>query len=119
MGAMSRRKGANGERDFRDLLRSHGFTCERDGSERGDLIHNVPGVHFEVKRCETLALPKWSRQAEVDAGEGEVPVVAYRKSRQPWRVDLDAEEFLRLKRLEALVISSPILARREALKEAA
>lgn len=99
MGAPSRRKGANGERDFRNLLRRFGFTCDRDGTAHGDLRHDVPNVHFEVKRCETLALPKWTRQAELDA-RGRVPVVAYRRSREPWRVSLPAEEFLRLKALE-------------------
>jgi Holliday junction resolvase len=101
MGASSRRKGANGERDFRNLLRAFGFACDRDGTEHGDLRHDVPGVHFEVKRRETLALPQWIRQAEEDADARDVAVVAFRQSRQPWRVVVEAEEFLRLKVVEA------------------
>lgn len=100
MGRSSRRKGADAEREFRDVLRAHGFEAERDGRLEADLAHNVPGVHFEVKRRETLALPEWCRQAE-DECNGAVPVVAYRRSREPWRVVLPAAEFLRLKRLEA------------------
>lgn len=99
MGRSSRTKGANAEREFRDLLRLSGFHAERDGSERGDLIHNVAGVHFEIKRCETLAIPTWCRQAERDAG-ALVPVVAFRRSREPWRVVVPATEYLRLKAVE-------------------
>ena len=114
MGRPSRQKGARGERDFRDLLRRHGFTCERDGSERGDLIHNVPGTHIEVKRRETLAIPTWIRQADADAPLGTVAVVAFRANRQPWRVVLAADEFLRLKALEVEAERQPIVLRRVA-----
>ena len=95
MGRSSRQKGARGEREFRDLLRRYGFACDRDGSERGDLIHDVPGIHFEVKRRETLALPAWIRQAEGDAGD-KVPVIAWRKNGQLWRVDAPAAHYLGL-----------------------
>jgi Holliday junction resolvase len=95
VGRASRQKGARGERDFRDLLRDHGFACDRDGSEFGDLRHEVEGVHFEVKRQERLSLPAWLRQAEEDA-DGRVPVVAFRQSRQPWRVVIPADHYLEL-----------------------
>jgi len=55
---------------------------------------------MEAKRRETLAIPQWLRQAETDARPGLVPVVAFRQSRQPWRVVVPLEEFLRLKQLE-------------------
>jgi Holliday junction resolvase len=132
---MSRRKGANGEREFRDLLRSHGFTCERDGSERGDLIHNVAGVHFEVKRCEKLEVTSWLRQAIADAAKkGLHAVVAFRRSRERWWVIVQASEYLRLKRIERLAeqqteawtrinppeaLPIPIQEMRDALKKAA
>jgi hypothetical protein len=52
-------KGANGEREFRDVIREYDFEAERDGQTRVarwagepnlDVRHNIPGVHFEVKR---------------------------------------------------------------------
>ena len=99
-GRGARRKGADAEREFRDLLIGYGFQARRDGRLDSDLVHNVPGVYFEVKRRETLAIPKWIRQAEDESGALE-PVVAYRTSRQPWRVVVSADEYLRLKKLEA------------------
>ena len=100
MSLNSRQKGANAEREFRDVLRGYGFQCERDGRLDSDLKHNVPGVYWEIKRRETLAIPKWIRQAENECGSLE-PVVAFRTSRQPWRVVVSADEYLRLKKMEA------------------
>lgn len=102
-GRTSRRKGASGEREVRDIFRRHGFHCVRDGRFEGDLNHDVPGVWVEVKRRETLAIPAWLRQAEHDAPEGTVPWVVFRRSKEPWRVVMPLEEALRLKRLEALL----------------
>ena len=102
MSAASRRKGASAERDLAREIRAHGFTCERtgrNGRTSEDVTHDIPGAHIEVKRCERIELDKWLRQAEHDAG-ALVPVVAFRKSRQPWRVVLPLSEFLRLKALE-------------------
>ena len=87
----SRNKGANAEREVRDILREHGFDAHRDGQiwldddPNEDLVHNIPGVHIEVKRRETLAIPAWLRQTEDDA-RGRVPWLVFRQSRQPWRV---------------------------------
>lgn len=86
----SRNKGANAEREVRDIVRAAGFEATRDGQvyeddePNEDLVHNIPGVHIEVKRRETLAIPAWCRQAEEDA-RGRVPWVVFRQSRQPWR----------------------------------
>jgi Holliday junction resolvase len=98
----SRAKGASAEREFAALIRQHGFACERtgrNGRTAEDVTHDVPGVWLEVKRREALELAKWLRQAEKDAGDL-VPVVAFRKSREPWRVVIPAAEWLRLKQLE-------------------
>lgn len=95
MSKSSREKGKRGEREFRDLLRRHGFEAVRDGRLEDDLRHDVEGYHFEVKRRETLALPAWLRQAEADAN-GRVPVVAFKRNHEPWRVCLDAEVFVGL-----------------------
>lgn len=96
MSRRERQKGARGERDFRDLVRSFGFDCDRDGRLAADLRHGVQGVHFEVKRCESITAPKWIAQAEAEAG-GAVPVVAFRRSREPWRVIAPAADYLEAK----------------------
>jgi len=96
MSKASREKGQRGEREVRDLLRQYGFLAVRDGRLSADLSHDVPDVHFEVKRCERLSLPEWTRQAEMDAKEGEVPVVAYRRSQEPWRASVPLDFLLGL-----------------------
>lgn len=105
MSTTSRRKGATGEREFARFAREHGFVCDRtgrNGRTSEDVTHDIPGVHLEVKRRETLAVNEWVRQAERDAGDL-CPVVAFRRSRQPWRVVIPAAEFLRLKQLERVL----------------
>lgn len=97
MTATSRRKGASGERELAALLRRHGFSARRDGRLDDDLAHNVPGVHIEAKRCEAPRVTAWLRQAERDA-KGRVPVVAYRRNREPWRAVVPLEWLLALLR---------------------
>ena len=82
MAKSQREKGKRGERDFRDLLRAYGYAAERDGTKDGDLKGDLPpGFHFEVKFCETLKIPQWVAQSYGDAKPGEIPVVAFRRSR--------------------------------------
>ena len=103
MGRMSRAKGSRGELEFARLARTYGFDCERtgrDGRTSEDVTHNIEGAHLEIKRDERLSVDAMVRQAERDAQPGRVPVVAYRRNRQPWRVVVPAEEWLRLKALE-------------------
>ena len=91
MGRMSRTKGARGERQFLALL----------GEELGEMLTRnlqqtreggadclcVKGWAIEVKRCETLSRPAWWRQAVEQANRlGVQPMLAYRRSREPWRV---------------------------------
>lgn len=94
-GRKSRQKGARGEREVRDLLRAIGVEARRDGRLDDDLSHGLNGFHLEVKRREQYDLDRWLQQAEGDAGD-RVPVVVFRKSRQPWRVIVDAEVFFSL-----------------------
>jgi len=97
----SREKGKRGERDFRDLLRKHGWGAERDGSKDGDLKGELPaGFRFEVKFCEQLKIPVWVKQANDDAQPGEIPVVAFRRSKingdilGDWHIIEPAESWL-------------------------
>jgi Holliday junction resolvase len=103
---MERRKGASAEREIVRLLRKHGITAARRTAPlqsahaqalgiRGADVDGLPGLHLEVKRQERILIEAWCRQAEADAGEN-VPVVVWRRSRQPWRVTLPLDAFLEL-----------------------
>lgn len=103
MSAKSRRKGAAGEREWRDFLREHGYSAIRGcqnagGPDTPDVKTELDGrVHFEVKRVETFRLWDSVTQATDDAG-GAIPVVAHRPNRREWIVVLHARDFLSLLR---------------------
>lgn len=86
----SRAKGARGERELLLLLSAElGEKLERDLSQaRGggaDCVM-IDGFSLEIKRCETLRLPAWWRQAVRQANDaGQEPIVFYRQSRRQWR----------------------------------
>jgi len=96
-----RDKGVRGEREVAEMLEAAGFGV-RGLEGLGDhlALKEVRGhplvLHVEVKRQETLQPDKWSRQAEAETPTGAVPVVAYRRNHEPWRVTLRLDEFLRL-----------------------
>lgn len=99
MPSATRDKGARGEREVADLLRSYGLDAWRTPNSgglrtKGDL-EGVPGYHFEVKRQEVLRLPLWTRQAQGDA-DGAIPVVAYRQNRGEWFACLPLGELAHL-----------------------
>ena len=101
MGKMSKEKGKAGEREVAALLRSYGFTARRGqqfagGGDSPDVVHDIPGVHIEVKRTEQLNLYAALAQAAGDSTEGETPVIFHRKNAMPWVVVLGAHDFLSL-----------------------
>src|ERR1700748_2154563 len=76
----SRNKGASGEREIAEWLRANGIHGHRGqqfagGADSPDVIHDLPGIHLEVKRTETLSLYVALDQAKRDAPSGHVPVV--------------------------------------------
>ena len=84
----SKQKGARGEREFRDFLKERGVEARRGqqfsgGVDSPDVVHNIPGVHFEVKRTEAGNPYKWLEQAINDAGN-KMPIVAHRKNNKDW-----------------------------------
>lgn len=86
MSASQRRKGASAENELAILLGDWlGITLKRQlGQERdGGADIRIGRAHIQVKRCETLAIPAWWRQAVADAGDG-LPVLAWRQSRKGW-----------------------------------
>jgi len=103
-GRRSRNKGANGEREFLNLLRNElgddtinrNLAQSRDGG--ADCL-NLAGVSLEIKRQENPKLGYWLEQARTQAN-GRLPALAYRKSREPWRIVLEfrLEEFCKFVR---------------------
>jgi len=87
-----RKKGQQGEREFckwllktLDLKELPSRNLDQVRSGGADILAVSPFV-FEIKRCETLNLKAWWKQVSTAAYyPGDVPVVAYRKNRQPWR----------------------------------
>jgi len=99
-GAMKRRKGQVGEREFFRLLSDELGTCVRrniDQARNGgaDCVE-VPGWAIEVKRHEAGFRQAWWEQACEQAAEAQKwPALAYRASRQPWRVRIALESSLK------------------------
>ena len=95
----SRNKGADGEREFAKFLRDHGVEARRGqqysgGSDSPDVVTNLEGVHFEVKRVERFLLWKAMEQAKKDAANGSIPAVAHRANGKEWVVVLPAADFV-------------------------
>ena len=111
-GKSSRAKGVNGERESADIFRRYGFEVVRlqnNVLDAGDftarLVTERDRAGFEedwidllvdAKRRERLNLVAASKQVEAVARDGQVPAVAYRPNREPWRVSLRLEDFARL-----------------------
>lgn len=106
----SRRKGAEAEVEFGHLLQSKGWLDARRGQQYSggsgspDVV-GVPGVHFELKRTNSLRLYDAIDQSRNDAAaSGNMPVVAHRcdndrrkgTCRGEWLAILSIEDFLEL-----------------------
>ena len=95
MGAKSRRKGQCGEREVIHALEALlGVPLSREHGQSANGGHDctIPlgggvVVCLEVKRCETEEHFSWWTQAALSAERvpGGLPVVLWRRSRQPWR----------------------------------
>ena len=98
----SRSKGAEGERELaRELARVLGCRARRgqqySGSpESPDVVTNIPGLHIECKRVETLRLYDALAQSKRDSGPDEVPVVIHRRNRGKWIVIVELDDLPRL-----------------------
>lgn len=108
MGMMSKNKGKVGEREVADMLKSNGFMARRGqqfqgGTDSPDVVHDIPGVHIEVKRTEALKLWDAMAQATADKRPGEMATVWHRKNNKPWVVIMNAEDFLALQVQLAMV----------------
>jgi Holliday junction resolvase len=100
-GRGKRNKGAAGERELAGILKDHlGFEVKRNLGQARDGADDITIQKFriEVKRQERLQVDKWSEQVESCSKSGEIPVLAYRRNGQPWRVCLRLDDFIPLMR---------------------
>ncbi len=100
-GRGKRNKGAAGERELAGILKDHlGFEVKRNLGQARDGADDITIQKFriEVKRQERLQVDKWSEQVESCSKSGEIPVLAYRRNGQPWRVCLKLDDFIPLMR---------------------
>ena len=96
----SKRKGKNGELEVVQLLKEFNFDARRGQQFKGtpdspDVVHDMKGIHIEVKRTEALRLWEAIDQANEDCGD-DIPVVFHRPNGKPWIAILAAEDFLEL-----------------------
>jgi Holliday junction resolvase len=103
----SREKGKRGEREFRDVLRAAGYCKARRGQqysgEQGNpdvICPELPSIHWEVKRCQTVSIHKWMEQAITDSGDFDDvhPVVAHKRNGGEWLATLPMDDFLEIVR---------------------
>jgi hypothetical protein len=101
MGKRSKDKGKIGEREAAaEVARLFNVNARRGVQYQGgegspDIVTDLDGVHFEVKRCEALSLYAAMTQAEGDAA-GSVPVVLHRKNNRPWVAIVKLDDLPRL-----------------------
>lgn len=94
-------KGKRGERMFAAYLRERGYDARRGqqyagGEDSPDVIHSVPGIHFEVKFREHLDMKTAIKQAQEDAPEGDCPVVAFKRKNKDWVAIMSMEDLMQL-----------------------
>lgn len=100
-----RDKGLLGEREVKHAFALGGFDARGTEGQGDHLVVCASDLvlHIEVKRQETLQPDKWSKQAEGEAPQGTVPIVCYRRSREPWRASIKLDDLIALLRAADLV----------------
>lgn len=99
----SKKKGANGEREFASLCRQEGYEVRRTAQYCGNTgdasdCVGLDGIHIEVKRVERLNIENAISQAKRDKKEGLLPIVAHRKNNCEWLITMRAEDWFKLYR---------------------
>lgn len=99
MGKSQRTKGAVAEREFLSKLSELiGQPLDRNfaqASNGGADCIALEGYSIEIKRHEQLSIGSWWKQAQAQAqAVGCIPVLAYRQSRKPWRIQLPLSTLL-------------------------
>jgi len=94
----SRDKGLSGEREVRHVFEAAGFPVRGLEGLGDQLVVCATGLtlHVEVKRAEALRMTDWSKQAEEEAPQGTLPLLIYRRNREPWRVSIRLDDLIAL-----------------------
>ena len=98
-----RRKGKVGELEFiARHVAPHWPEARRNleqhtGDKRDCLA--VAGIHFQIKRVESLNIWAALDQAITESAPHDVPIVAFRRNRSPWFGALEMDELIPLLRL--------------------
>jgi hypothetical protein len=100
-GKANRRKGARGELEVRDLLRTHGWTDTRrnfqsGGQGGGDLTEAIPDWHLEIKNVHALNLNCAWRQANHDRRPTDSILIAHHGPYQPWLATILHQDLIAL-----------------------
>ena len=95
----SKQKGAKGERELANKLKEYGYNCRRgqqyNGLEGEDVV-GLDYIHIESKRVERLDLGSAMYQAKKDAKENQLPAVFHRRNREPWKVTMELDNWIKL-----------------------
>lgn len=98
----SNRKGKVGEREIANYIKQqYGIDAKRGQQHKGgadspDIIVDLDGFHWEIKRVEHLNIDDALMQSTADAKEGEKPIVVHRKNRTKWKVTMWFDDFMDL-----------------------
>ena len=90
----SRAKGKRGELEAAKLIAATFNVPARrgqqfaGGSDSPDVVSDVEGVHWEIKRVENLNIVNAVKQAIRDAGGSKTPVVLHRRNNCEWLLTL-------------------------------
>lgn len=103
----SKRKGSAGERELLGILAQYGKAERNDqryigGVDNPDISFEIGGTryHVECKRVERLNLHEAMNQAMHDANGHAVPVVIHRRSREPWMITMQLNDWLKERSVE-------------------
>lgn len=99
----SRSKGKRGEQEFinehlRPFWPAACRNIDQFGDDKRDCL-NVGGVHWQIKRTETLRVWDAINQAGTEATPTDMPVVAFRRNRSKWYCIVEADELVALLRM--------------------
>lgn len=102
---MSREKGAAAEREVAGIFRDAGIPARRTAQMQAgthtrqgdaDVTIAIPGGYLEVRRRERISIEAWCLDAESCASTTDMPVVVWRRNRQPWRVSMLLDDYIDL-----------------------
>lgn len=97
-----KQKGTRGEHEIEKLLQDYGIRAFRNdqifkgGRENPDVSADLFGkpLHIEVKRVEKLNVSAAMAQAERDAAQNALPIVAHRRNREKWMITMPLVDLL-------------------------